>query len=79
MAKLKIHPPMQLNKFIDDEKNNFPLKEYLVYFDVCFRMAATVNANSIELAVDKIHDYSERELLNFDERDAPEITIYNIF
>jgi hypothetical protein len=42
-------------------------------------MAATVNANSIELAVDKIHDYSERELLNFDERDAPEITINNIF
>lgn len=56
-----------------------PENKYLIYFDVRFRLAATVSANSFELAVDKIYDIPERELLNFSERDAPEIDICNVF
>ena len=52
---------------------------HLIYFDVRFRMSANIHADSLESALDKIHDYSERELLNFDERDAPEISICNVF
>ena len=52
---------------------------HLIYFDVRFRMSANIHAVSLESALEKIYDYSERELLNFDERDAPELTIHNVF
>jgi hypothetical protein len=52
---------------------------HLIYFDVRFRMSAKIHADSLELAVDKIYDTPERDLLNFNERDAPEITISNVF
>ena len=52
---------------------------HLIYFDVRFRMSANIHADSLELAVEKIYTTPERELLNFSERDAPEITISNVF
>jgi hypothetical protein len=79
MFKPQTQELMQLNKFTDDENDTVAFKEYLVYFDVRFRMAATVNADTLELAVEKIYDIPERELLNFSERDAPEIDICNVF
>jgi len=67
------------NKFnvFNDGSESQP--SHLIYFDVLFRMSVNIYADSLESAIDKIHDYSERELLNFDERDAPEITICNVF
>ena len=69
------------------KENNFYLSNdsseshpsHLIYFDVRFRMSANIHADSLELAVEKIYTTPERELLNFSERDAPEITISNVF
>jgi len=54
-------------------------KKYLVYFDVRFRMSAHIKANSVNEAIEKIYDIDERDLIKFDERDAPEITTGNVF
>ena len=67
---------INLDVFNDSTKSQ---PSHLIFFDVRFRMSANIHADSLESAIDKIHGYSERELLNFDERDAPEITICNVF
>ena len=67
------------NNFYVSNDSSESQPSHLIYFDVRFRMSANIHADSLELAVDKIYDTPERELLNFSERDAPEITISNVF
>ena len=67
------------NNFYVGNDSSESQPSHLIYFDVRFRMSANIHADSLELAVDKIYDTPERELLNFSERDAPEITISNVF
>ena len=79
MNNLQIYTPVRANEFKDDVNSDGSQNEHLIYFDVRFRMATTLETNSLELAVDKIHAIPERELLNFNERDAAEITICHVF
>jgi len=74
--RLKMKKEINFDVFKDGSESQV---SHLIYFDVRFRMSANIHAISLESALDKIYDYSERELLNFDERDAPEITIHNVF
>ncbi len=74
-----LYKPRHVSELKDANNSNESQLSHLIYFDIRFRMSANIHADSLESALDKIHDYSERELLNFDERDAPEITICNVF